>query len=93
MSKRPIKAKEDPYKHYPDNIRALIKKGKEQGFVTYQEIMREIPDGEENLDLLDQVMNIFLEIGVEAIDATDEIIYHHKESQKEKKDKSKELRR
>lgn len=90
MSKRPIKQKDDPYKHYPENIRALIKKGKEQGFVTYQEIMREVPSGEDELDLLDQIMNVFLEIGVETIDSHDEIIYQHKEAKEKKKEKSKE---
>lgn len=84
MSKRPIKRKEDPYKNYPENIRTIINKGKEQGFVTYQEIMREIPSGEDEIELLDEIMNVFLELGVETIDSQDEIIWQHEEKKKGK---------
>jgi RNA polymerase primary sigma factor len=90
MSKRPIKRKDDPYKKYPENIRSLIKKGKEQGFVTYQEILRDVPDFESDLELMDELMNVFLESGIETIDSEDELIWKHKTSKKGLKEKSKE---
>lgn len=90
MSKRPVKRKEDPYKKYPENIRSLIKKGKEQGFVTYQEILRDVPDFETDLELMDELMNIFLELGIETIDSEDEILWKHQESKKEDVEKTKE---
>ena len=53
---------------YPKEVKQLIKKGKEQGFVTHQELMKAIPNIENDLILLDEIYSFFLELGIEVID-------------------------
>ena len=53
---------------YPKEVKQLIKKGKEQGFVTHKELMKAIPNIENDLILLDEIYSFFLELGIEVID-------------------------
>ncbi|MBI5414430.1 RNA polymerase sigma factor RpoD [Candidatus Peregrinibacteria bacterium] len=60
---------------FPPEVQELIQKGRSHGFVTQQELMKAIPNAEDDLDLLDKVYTIFLELGIEVIDVRDTLIW------------------
>ena len=66
---------DDDLKKYPPAIKHLIKKGREQRYVTHQEIMTAIPDIEKDIGLLDEVYSLFIDLGVEVIDVKDALIW------------------
>ncbi|MBN2096170.1 RNA polymerase sigma factor RpoD [Candidatus Peregrinibacteria bacterium] len=68
---------------YPEAIRHLIQKGREQRFVTHQELLKAMPEIEENVILLDEIYTLFLDLGIEVIDVKDNIIWGEK-AKKEK---------
>ena len=68
---------------YPVNIQQLIAKGRDQKFITEQELMSVVPDVEENLLLLDELYELFLDLGVEVIDVKEEKIWRERISRKE----------
>ncbi len=59
---------DEKIKQYPKPIRALIKKGKEQRFVTEQEIYSAFENLEDSLAMLDEVYELFFDLGVEVRD-------------------------
>ena len=61
-------------KHTPE-VERLITKGREQGFVTPQEIAAAIGDAEENLEELDELYAALLENGVEITDKREALIW------------------
>jgi len=69
---------------YPKGIRRLIQKGREQRFVTHQELLKAIPEIEENVILLDEIYTLFMDLGIEVIDVKNDLIW----GQKAKKSKS-----
>jgi RNA polymerase primary sigma factor len=70
--KAPIEEKESPY---TPEVERLIQKGKEQGFVTQQEVAQAIPDAEDNIEELDELYAALLENGVELTDKKDSLIW------------------
>src|SRR3989344_83881 len=62
---------DDDLKKYPPAIKHLVKKGREQRYVTHQEIMTAIPDIEKDIGLLDEVYSLFIDLGIEVIDVKD----------------------
>jgi RNA polymerase primary sigma factor len=60
---------------YSPEIERLIAKGKEQGYVTQQEIAGVLPEAEENLEELDELYAALLEQGVEITDQKDSLIW------------------
>src|SRR3989338_4712603 len=66
---------DDDLKKYPPAIKHLIKKGREQRYVTHQEIMTAIPDIEKDIGLLDEVYSLFIDLGIEVIDVKDTLIW------------------
>lgn len=75
---------------FPVIIRELIRKGKEQRFVTQQELLRAMPRVETDVLLLDEIYTLFLDVGIEVIDVKDELIWRKKEEKVEevKKDRT-----
>jgi RNA polymerase primary sigma factor len=68
---------------YPDAIRQLIQKGREQRFVTHQELLKSMPEIEDNVILLDEIYTLFLELGIEVIDVKNDLIWGKKEKKAE----------
>jgi len=68
---------------YSVKIQQLIAKGRDQKFITEQELMGVVPDVEENLLLLDELYELFLDLGVEVIDVKEEKIWRERLSKKE----------
>lgn len=72
---------DDDLKKFPEAIRHLVKKGREQRYVTHQEIIAAIPNAEEDVDLLDEVYMLFVDLGIEVIDVKDALIWEKKGKQ------------
>ena len=73
---------------YPESIRHLIQKGREQKFVTHQELLKAMPEIEENVILLDEIYTLFLDLGIEVIDVKDDLIWGGKGGKKQEKEKN-----
>ena len=58
-------------KDFEQRKEALIKKGKELGFITYEEIAEELKGLEVSIDLLDELYNAFMENDISVISETD----------------------
>jgi RNA polymerase primary sigma factor len=72
---------EEDLSKFPEAIRHLVKKGREQRYVTHQEIIAAIPNAEEDVDLLDEVYMLFVDLGIEVIDVKDALIWEKKGKQ------------
>ena len=72
---------------YPKAIRHLIQKGREQKFVTHQELLKAMPKIEDDVELLDEIYGVFLSLGIEVIDVKDEMIWGGKKDDKKGKDR------
>lgn len=53
----------------PDQALDLVKKGRELGFVTYQEILQLFPEIEKDVTTVDSLLNYFQKYGIEVIDS------------------------
>lgn len=54
-----------------EEIQELMKKWKEEGKITQDELMAALPNAEEDIDLLDEIYTRFLQLNVEIIDSLD----------------------
>jgi hypothetical protein len=54
-----------------EELQVLMKKGKAQGRVTYDEVLAAIPHAEEDLELLDEVYSRLAKLGVQMVDSLD----------------------
>jgi RNA polymerase primary sigma factor len=63
---------------FPKEIQVLIQKGREQKFVTEQELFKVIPEIEENLDRLDELYELLMDLGIEVIEVREEKIWQEK---------------
>ena len=81
---------DDKLAQFPPEVRTLVKKGRQQGFVTQQELMKAVPNVEDDLLLLDEIYSLFLDLGIDVIDVKDAMIWKNKEEGEEKDAKKKE---
>jgi RNA polymerase primary sigma factor len=72
---------EDKDSPYTPEVERLLQKGKEQGFVTQQEVAQVIPDAEDNIEELDELYAALLENGVELTDQKDRLIWEGTEEE------------
>ena len=56
-------------------VKALIKKGKERGFVTHDELNSALPQGELTSEQIEDVMASLSQMGVNVVEATDCLLY------------------
>lgn len=68
---------------YEKELKGLIKKGKDQGFVSQEEILSAIPDVEDNIEKLDELYAILLDEGIEVSDKRQELIWGKDDSEEE----------
>ncbi len=68
--------------NFSEEVRKLIEKGRDQKFITEQELSKVLPNIEENIMLLDELYELFLDLNVDVIDVREEAIW--KEAQKDK---------
>lgn len=69
---------DDDLKNYPEAVKHLIKKGREQRYVTHQEIMSAVPNAEQNVQLLDDVYSLLVDLGIQVIDVKEALIWEKK---------------
>ncbi|MCL4387254.1 sigma-70 family RNA polymerase sigma factor [Patescibacteria group bacterium] len=62
----------------------LIKKGKDRGFVTQEEILTTFPEMENDIDKLDELYASFLDEGIEVIDKKEDMIWGEDDDDVEK---------
>src|SRR5690606_18397361 len=74
----------------PPAIQDLLLKGQDQGFITHQELSQCVPEAEDNLVLLDDLYELFLELNVEVVDVKDTILKQEVKEVVEKPTKKKE---
>ncbi len=60
---------------FSPEVERLIAKGREQGFVTQQEIFSAVPEAEENVETLDDLYTALMDQGVEITDQKDKLIW------------------
>jgi RNA polymerase primary sigma factor len=72
---------------FPPAVRTLVKKGREHGFVTQQELMKALPEAEHNVILLDDIYTLFMDLGIEVIDVKDDLIWKKADEKEETKEK------
>lgn len=67
MKKQKIKSKQEKTREikFSQELEALLEKGKETGFVTFQEIMQAFPEPERKISLLDSLYDEFLTQGID----------------------------
>ncbi len=66
---------DDDLAKFPKGIKRLIKKGREQRFVTHQELLKAMPEVEDNVIMLDEIYTLFLDLGIEIIDVKNDMIW------------------
>ena len=66
---------EDKLNQFPPAVRDLVKKGHEHGFVTHQELLKVMPNVEDDLTLLDELYALFLDLGIEVIDTKESLTW------------------
>ena len=85
---------DEQLKRFPTAVRELIIKGRQQKFVTHQEIESAMPNFEESIDLVDELMGIFHTLGIEVIDQRDAFVWRKDKpstpEEEEAKEKQKE---
>lgn len=69
---------DDDLKGLPPEVKHLIKKGREQRYVTHQEIMSVVPKAETNVELLDDIYSLLVDLGIQVIDVKDALIWDKK---------------
>ncbi|HCI03456.1 MAG: RNA polymerase sigma factor RpoD [Candidatus Peribacteraceae bacterium] len=70
-----VQPTDDDLKKFPEAVTHLIKKGREQRYVTHQEVMGAVPTAEENIDLLDDIYTLLVDLGIQVIDVKDALIW------------------
>ncbi len=60
---------------YESKADQLIQKGREQGFITQEEILSLFPDAEENIEKIDDLYATLSEQGIEIVDAREKMIW------------------
>ncbi|MDF2379133.1 MAG: RNA polymerase sigma factor RpoD [Candidatus Gracilibacteria bacterium] len=78
---------------FPKEIVRLLKKGREQGFITNQELMKALPEAEDTLDLLDEAFDLYYNLGIEVVDVKDQLIWNKKEEEEEEPEGKKTTKR
>jgi RNA polymerase primary sigma factor len=73
-----VQPTDDDLSKYPDQVKHLIKKGREQRYVTHQEIIAAVPNAEDQVDLLDDIYSLFVDLGIDVIDVKDTLIWEKK---------------
>ena len=82
MAKKAAPVVDDTPSPYSPEVDRLIAKGKEQGFVTQQEIAGILPEAEENLEELDELYAALLDQGVEITDQKESLIWNTDDEEK-----------
>jgi len=78
-----VQPSDDKLAQFPPAVRELVKKGGEHGFVTHQELLKALPNVEDDLTVLDEVYGLFLDLGIEVIDSKEALVWKGSEKEEE----------
>ena len=70
---------------FPAQVRMLLQKGRQQGFITQKELLKAFPNCEENIELFEELLAIFDNLGIDIIDSKDAMIKMKEERRLPKK--------
>jgi len=93
LAKKDVVEPEEEKAGYSPEIERLIAKGKEQGFVTQQEVAAALPEAEDNLEELDELYAALLENGIEITDQKDQLIWESGDDSEEDPESNEEYMR
>jgi len=65
---------DDQLSKFPPQVKTLVKKGKEHGFITQEELLKAMPKIEEDLLLLDEIYSLFMDLGIEVLDSREALL-------------------
>lgn len=83
---------DDRLKQFPEAVRGLVKKGQQHGFITHQELLKAMPNVEDDLLILDELYALFLDLGIEVIDSKDTLTLKSKADRAEEAKEEKDLK-
>ncbi len=63
-----VQPSDDRLAQFSKEVQELVEKGRKQNFVTQQELLKAMPNIENDLLLLDEIYTLFLDLGIEVID-------------------------
>jgi RNA polymerase primary sigma factor len=72
---------EENLSKYPVEVRDLVQHGRQRGFVTQQELMRALPNMEEDIEFADEVYTLLMELGIDLIDVKSKMIWGDKKEE------------
>jgi RNA polymerase primary sigma factor len=78
-----VQPSDDKLAQFPPAVRDLVKKGGEHGFVTHQELLKAMPNIEDDLMVLDEIYGLFIDLGIEVIDTKETLVYKGDKGQEE----------
>ncbi len=78
-----VQPSDDKLNAFPPTVRDLVKKGHEHGFVTHQELLKAMPNVEDDLMLLDEIYGLFLDLGIEVIDSKETLVWKGEKEEEE----------
>lgn len=55
-----------------DDVKELIERGREQGFLTYDDISDALPEDAQDTDKIDEIVALFMEMGIEVLESPPE---------------------
>ncbi|MFH0776490.1 MAG: RNA polymerase sigma factor RpoD [Patescibacteria group bacterium] len=87
-----IQPTDEELKKFPKTARELVVKGRQQRFVTHQEIEAALPPIEESLELHDEFLEILQNLGIEIVDQKKAIDWRKKTEKNETSDDPKDIK-
>src|SRR3989339_353126 len=72
MAKKKTNKPEGSKRKLDPEVEQLLEKGKQQGFLTQEDILSVLPDAENDLEKFDEVYSVFLDEGIEIMESTEE---------------------
>lgn len=81
---------QDELDKFTPEVQQLIKKGREQKFITQEELMKAMPGIENDLIKLDEIYSVFYQMGIDVIDIKQSLIWEKEAKKEQEKEKEKE---
>jgi len=78
---------QDELDNFTPEVQQLIKKGREQKFITQEELMKAMPGIENDLIKLDEIYSVFFQMGIDVIDIKESLIWEKEAKKEQEKEK------
>jgi RNA polymerase primary sigma factor len=81
-----VQPTDDRLAAFSKEVQDLVKKGRQQGFITHQELLKAMPKIENDLVLLDEIYALFLDLGIDVIDPKESDVWKKDDEVKDVED-------